>query len=61
MASTAGLKLTLAQLLKRDQLVYTFLKARGIPQAYLMAGGYGRDSWQVYAQFLKWALADRLD
>jgi acetoin utilization deacetylase AcuC-like enzyme len=58
--STAGLKLTLAQLLERDQLVYTFLKTRAIPGAYVMAGGYGENAWQVYTQFLEWALLDRL-
>jgi len=25
-----------------------------------MAGGYGRNSWRVYTQFLEWALLDRL-
>ena len=41
--STAGLKLSLEQLLERDQLVYSFLKTRKIPGAWVMAGGYGRD------------------
>jgi acetoin utilization deacetylase AcuC-like enzyme len=54
--STADLRLTLAQLLERDRLVYTFLKDRNIPMAFLMAGGYGNHSWRVYTQFLKWAL-----
>jgi acetoin utilization deacetylase AcuC-like enzyme len=59
--STDDLKLTLAQMKQRDLLVYGFLKERKIPGAYLMAGGYGESSWQVYAQFLKWALLDRLN
>jgi len=54
------LKLTLAQLKERDLLVYNFLKNQGIPQAYLMAGGYGESSWEVYLQFLEWALLDNL-
>ena len=54
------LKLTLAQLKERDILIYNFLKDRGIPQAYLMAGGYGDSSWEVYLQFLEWALLDNL-
>jgi acetoin utilization deacetylase AcuC-like enzyme len=58
--STAGLKLSLGQLLERDQRVYAFLKQRVIPGAWVMAGGYGRNSWRVYAQFLEWVLADRL-
>jgi acetoin utilization deacetylase AcuC-like enzyme len=59
--STGDLKLTLAQLEARDRLVYTFLKQRSIARAYLMAGGYGCESWKVYAQFLKWALPDNLN
>ncbi len=58
--STSDLKLSLEQLMRRDQLVYRFLKERGIPAAFLMAGGYGENSWKVYAQFLEWALLDRL-
>jgi acetoin utilization deacetylase AcuC-like enzyme len=59
--STAGLRLTLAQLLERDQTVYSFLKSLAIPGAWVMSGGYGRNSWRVYTQFLEWALLDRLD
>jgi acetoin utilization deacetylase AcuC-like enzyme len=58
--STAKLRLTLDQLMDRDRLVYSFLTARGIPAAYVMAGGYGRNSWRVYTQFLEWALLDRM-
>ena len=59
--STAELKLTLEQIFERDRLVYNFLKNRRIPMAYLMAGGYGDESWRVYTQFLQWALADQLE
>ena len=59
--STADLKLSLAQLKERDLRVYNFLKERFIPRAYLMAGGYGESCWQVYAQFLEWALRDNLN
>jgi acetoin utilization deacetylase AcuC-like enzyme len=59
--STADLKLSLEQLMQRDQLVYRFLKERSIPSAYVAAGGYGENSWKVYAQFLEWALLDRLE
>ena len=58
--STDDLKLSLDQMMQRDLLVYEFLQERRIPQAYLMAGGYGESSWQVYAQFLEWALSDKL-
>ena len=58
--STRDLKLTLGQLLERDRLIYQFLKHRNIPRAYLMAGGYGDSTWEVYTQFLEWALMDHL-
>lgn len=59
--STQELKLTLAQLMQRDQCVYQFLKQRRMPKAYLMAGGYGPGAWRAYAQFLEWALLDHLN
>ena len=58
--STAGLSLSLEQLLERDQTVYEFLKTLAVPGAWVMAGGYGRNSWRVYAQFLQWVLLKRL-
>ncbi len=58
--STRDLKLTLAQLLERDRLVYRFLAERAIPRAFLMAGGYGAETWKAYAQFLEWVLLERL-
>ena len=58
--STSDLKLTLAQLMERDLLTYNFLKERDISRTYLMAGGYGEGCWEVYAQFLEWALMDNL-
>ena len=59
--SADELKLSLAQMKERDLLVYNFLKERHVPRAYLMAGGYGKKSWEVYTQFLEWVLLDRLD
>ena len=59
--SAMDLKLSLEQLKERDRLVYRFLKTRGIPGAFVMAGGYGQSSWQVYTQFLEWALLDNLN
>jgi acetoin utilization deacetylase AcuC-like enzyme len=56
--SAGLLKLSLAQLKVRDRLVYHFLKARGIPRAYVTAGGYGEHSWEVDYQFVEWALLD---
>ncbi len=57
--STAKLKLSLEQLLLRDQLIYNFLKTQGIPAAFVMAGGYGETVWKVFAQFLTWALESK--
>ena len=57
--STTGLKLSLPQMKERDLLIYEFFKTRKVPQAYLMAGGYGIDSWRVYAQFLEYVLLDQ--
>jgi acetoin utilization deacetylase AcuC-like enzyme len=54
--SATGLKLSLDQLLARDQLVYRFLKKTGVPAAFLMAGGYGDHVWEVFARFLAWVL-----
>ncbi|MDR1374788.1 MAG: histone deacetylase [Treponema sp.] len=52
------LKLTLEQCLERDRLIYSFLQARGIPSAWIMAGGYGERAWEPAAEFLS-ALASR--
>lgn len=57
--STTDLRLTLPQLLERDRLIYGFLEERAIPMAWLMSGGYGERSWEVYTQFLIWALENR--
>ncbi len=54
--STRSLSLSLEQMGMRDRLVYSFLREKGIPAAYLMAGGYGPHAWEVYYQFLEWAL-----
>ncbi len=57
--SSAPLRLTLEQMRERDLLVYRFLVGQGVPQAWVMAGGYGRESWRVYAQFLAQVLLER--
>lgn len=51
--SSSKLNLNLSQMGKRDALIYHFLEERKIPAAYLMAGGYSPESWEVYAQFLE--------
>jgi acetoin utilization deacetylase AcuC-like enzyme len=56
--STSQLRLSLAQLKERDILVYHFLKAKGIPRAYVTAGGYGEHAWEVDYQFIEWVLME---
>ncbi len=56
--SAEDLKLTLEQMKERDLMIYNFLKIKNIPQANLMAGGYGEYSWKIYAQFLEYVLQD---
>lgn len=51
--SASLLKLNSEQMLTRDMLVYHFLKEQNIPQAYVMAGGYGRWAHEPYINFLK--------
>ncbi|MFP4115065.1 MAG: histone deacetylase [Spirochaetota bacterium] len=57
--STQDLRLSLEQLGERDRMVYRFLEERGIPQAWLMSGGYGARAWEPFSQFLKWVLRER--
>lgn len=52
--SSQSLKLNADQMLKRDQLIYHFLKRQNAPQCYVMAGGYGPEAWEPYAHFLTW-------
>jgi acetoin utilization deacetylase AcuC-like enzyme len=54
------LRLSRAQMLERDQRIYRFLEGRAVPGAFLMSGGYGEHSWEVFAQFLEWVLPRRL-
>ncbi|MCO4793348.1 MAG: histone deacetylase [Bacteriovoracaceae bacterium] len=51
--STQFLRLSKEQMLERDLMVYNFFKERGIAQCWLMSGGYGKFSWEVYSQFLE--------
>jgi len=57
--STSELKLSLSQLLARDQLIDGFLRERGIPRACLMAGGYGPQTWRAHTQFLEWIFREK--
>ncbi len=51
--SAAFLNLSKEQMMSRDKFLYQFFKSRNIPQSYVMAGGYGEKSWEIYLQFLK--------
>lgn len=59
--SAGKLKLTLDQLMARDQMIYNFLEKQNTPSAHLMAGGYGDAVWEVFAQFLIWVLGKRVN
>ena len=59
--STKPLSLSLETMLERDLLLYEFLSGRGIPSVWIMAGGYGRHSWEVYVNFLGRILPERLE
>lgn len=50
--SASLIKLTKEQMLARDLMLYDFFEAKKIPQCYLMAGGYGKRSYEIYEQFL---------
>ncbi|MDR2181175.1 MAG: hypothetical protein LBN92_00685 [Treponema sp.] len=51
--SSAPLKLSLEQCFRRDMLVYHYVTRRGIPSAWIMAGGYGERAWEPPANFLR--------
>jgi acetoin utilization deacetylase AcuC-like enzyme len=51
--SSALLRLTLDQCLRRDRLIYAFLRERNLPSAWIMAGGYGDRAWEPPAWFLR--------
>ena len=54
--SSALLKLSKEIMLERDILVYDFFKTRNIPQSYVMSGGYGQRSWEIYSHFLNFLI-----
>jgi acetoin utilization deacetylase AcuC-like enzyme len=51
--SSGLMKLTLDQCLARDRLIFDYLRERGLPSAWIMAGGYGERAWEPTANFLK--------
>jgi acetoin utilization deacetylase AcuC-like enzyme len=53
LASSGLLKLSLDQCVSRDMLVYRYAAERGIPSAWIEAGGYGEQAWEPPAHFLR--------
>jgi acetoin utilization deacetylase AcuC-like enzyme len=58
--SAKPMRLNSGQMFARDMFLYDWLDRRQIPQAWLMAGGYGKQSWKVYARFLVPVLLKRI-
>jgi acetoin utilization deacetylase AcuC-like enzyme len=50
--SSGLLRLSLAQCIERDRLVFRYLRDRRIPAVWIMAGGYGERAWEPPAHFL---------
>lgn len=50
--SSSLLKLSLAQCVERDRLIFGYFAERGTAQAWIMAGGYGDRAWEPPAYFL---------
>ena len=53
LASSKLLQLSKEQMLARDMMLFDYFHDKNIPIAFLMSGGYGPNSWQIYAQFLE--------
>lgn len=60
LASTALIALSKEQCLARDRLIFSYLRDRRLPSAWLMAGGYGEDAWEPTANFLASLAADSI-
>lgn len=56
--SSSLIQLTKEQVLERDLFIYNHLKERGIPQFWVMAGGYGEHAHEIFTQFLDSVLGD---
>lgn len=50
--STQSLNLSKEDMLARDLMIYKWCQDRKLPQAWVMAGGYGKNAPGIYAQFL---------
>jgi len=54
--SANQIQLSREEVLERDKFIYNYLKKKEIPQAWVMAGGYGKYVHEVFTQFLDFAL-----
>ncbi len=46
--------------LERDKFVYNLSKHYGLPMGVVAGGGYGQHSWELYYNFIKWVIKERL-
>ena len=58
--SSSLIQLSKEQMLNRDLFLYEYFRKENIAQTYLMAGGYGKESWKIYYQFLEQILKTHL-
>ncbi|EQC46637.1 histone deacetylase [Bacteriovorax sp. Seq25_V] len=56
--SANQIKLTLEEVKERDSFIFNFLREKNIPQAWVMAGGYGKRTHEVFWQFLDYSLSE---
>jgi acetoin utilization deacetylase AcuC-like enzyme len=52
LASTKLINLTLGQCVERDNCIFEYVQERGLPSAWVNAGGYGEHAWEPAAHFL---------
>ena len=54
LSSTQDLHLSLEEMLVRDQKIFQKMKTKQVPIVIVLAGGYGKSSWEITTQFLNW-------
>lgn len=58
---TRFLKLSKQQMLDRDILIYHFLKKLNLNQTWVMSGGYGPHSYEIYSQFINYLYENKYE
>ncbi len=53
------MKLTRQGMLERNLFVYRMVREKNIPLIVLAGGGYGKDSWEVYYDFIAYCLKNK--